>query len=220
MDLRYATDRAETHANEVSSNKNVRPMRRARVPLLSVALAMASGCFSYHRSEYYAPLGSGEIERDGFSVPRLMKVRLSTTSYISLGATLPPQSKFTAFISLDGEETLRFGGTKITISCGSEAPHEVELSEIVAGVQRSGVGAQKAVPVSTPLRGKGSSKALLDTNEEWQGRYWIEAPLPKCDGQELSVTTPEIWFGVQSLGSVTVVFDRKSGRHLNVVEVM
>jgi hypothetical protein len=29
-----------------------------------------------------------------------------------------------------------------------------------------------------------------------------------------------MWFGAQRLDSITVVFERKSGRHLNVVEVM
>jgi hypothetical protein len=178
-------------------------MRSPCAVLLTVAVLVTS-CVSYNRSEYYAPIGPGRIMPDGFSVPRVLRVDLSSSTSISLSVSIPPNPRFKAYIKVGATDSLKLSSTAIKYVCGVGASRQIALESTLPAVS----------PQSSPLN------SLFLSDGVRSGEYWLDAVLPECLQQAIAITTPDLAIAGKEVKGIEVWFERRSGRFLNSVEVM
>jgi len=190
-----------------------------RIGLIMALLLALPGCVTYDRATFYQPSGPGKTTLAS-GVPRLEVLRYGqgVTALVRADADKNVTSVLLV-VTIDYERAARFLAPVVGFACGAGPMRNVAVPAGQESRIGNGIGYYRERGMDEELTGATYQGQVPKHGDVSVGIYRFQVDVPMCPQSSFLLRLPRMQTDGNATGPATVVFIRKTGRHLDLIPV-
>ena len=190
-----------------------------RIGLIIVLLLALTGCVTYDRTTFYQPSGPGKtILASG--VPRLEELRYGRgVAALVRADAIKNATSVLLVVTIDYGYTVRFLSSDIGFACGTGPMRNIVVATGKEWRIRNGIGYYRERGTDDVLMGATYQGRVPKHGDVSVGKYRFEVDVPMCPQSAFFLRLPRMQTDGKATDPATIMFIRKTGRHLDFVPV-